>query len=113
MTFSELKELPRQEYTEVLKNSAFSYTVMSTIRADETAEEGDTDGKYETCLAGGDQKVRQRSLVGCGPWDSKESHTTERLTLSSLFKYICVYVPASATGGAFKLFLFCFSFCFS
>ena len=26
----------------------------------------------------------QRSLAGCSPWDSKESDTTERLTLSLL-----------------------------
>ena len=54
VTFSELKELPWQEYTEVLKHSACSCTVVSTNRADGAAEEGDTDGKYETCLAGGD-----------------------------------------------------------
>ena len=54
MTFSELKELPGQEYTEVLKYSACRYTVVSTVRGDRAAEEGDTGGKYETCLVGGD-----------------------------------------------------------
>ena len=53
MTFSELKELPGQEYTEVLKHSACRYTV-STVRGDGAAEEGGTGGKYETSLVGGD-----------------------------------------------------------
>ena len=44
----------------------------------------------------------------CGPWNSKESDTTEQRF--SLFKYIYAYVPALATGGTFNLFLVCFFF---
>ena len=45
VAFSELKEVPRQEYTGVLKHSACRYTVVSTFRGDGPAEEGDTDGR--------------------------------------------------------------------
>ena len=68
---------------------------------------GDSDGKESACNAGDRVSIPgsgrspgegngyplqysfmdrgfhgQRSLVGCSPWDHKESNTTERLTLS-------------------------------